>query len=257
MSRKLYPQDFDFRCCPEDELEACYRYEYLRESFLKGGSVANLVTKLRQILETSADKEPSPKRILAADLLPDLFEGPEIPWLKLNTEIRQKYLQLPRDFGEQIKSVRPTVRLETETSRCVEGRQIQWVDWKAVQEVKCPRVVCGWFAIRPGGRAEMKAQFSRELDRLERENPGLCTSKPNLGSDTLPTRLNQLGALRLLDGRTAGQVFKNQGAIVLNPDKINWLLPFTSEKGLREGSDKARVRLSEFEAAAQELLSMF
>jgi hypothetical protein len=239
------PEEFQFPGLADQEKEVCWRYEYFRENYLRGGKVRDLVVHLRQLdVANNVDSQ-----VLAAALLYDCFgivEGfPSTPWLKLPRSVRDSYTMLPADF-----------RLETARQMCLKLETRKDVTFEAWRASCPPGAVCGWFMIRPGSRTEMKEQFARELDRVSKENPGLCVNKSSRGADTPTARLKQLGALRLFDYAPMKELMRQIDAKQpIGTPRVEY--PYRSEKPFRVARRKALRRLSEIDLWAEKALAEF
>ncbi len=248
-------RDFEFpglKMLSAQEKQACCWYEYLREAYLRGGQVRELITRLTQlVLDDNGRSGPMSACGLAVAVLHDCFGNvkgfPTTAWLDLPAAVRTAHLKGNDTFKAEAGWA-TCLRLETRT-------EVPFEAWKAANLKVAPDAVCGWFRIRPGNRKQMKEQFARELDLLINKNPGLLV-KDFKGRDTPEAQLNQLGALRLMDSMSVETILaKIDDKQPVGQRRVQY--PYKTEEAFRTGRRKALRRLSAIEGWAAETIGKF
>jgi len=269
--RPLKQHDWDFSAFQDDprlqdELPVCCRYEYCRESRLRDFAeqlaealAAEIVAsgpggarqRLRQVANRISSDAPTAENDLMLDAKftlavwfswcgGDVPGFPDEPWLDIEPQVRRKYLNdqeaLKHDFGFGL-------RVETKTD-------LEWTDWKRRQQLSVKGKVCGWFAIPPGlTRKQVSTEFAAQLCA---QHPDLFAVKKG-GRSGPADMLKQLGALRVLVGRTPGAAadyMKQHGGDLYTydgkMDAGSWVRARTA----------ARERLNELDQLASDLINL-
>jgi hypothetical protein len=237
--RVLSQHDWDFSAVKPDELPTCFWYEYCRESRLKvfvlrmaEAMTAEIVTKGASCRKTGSESQIAMRGYLSAWFIKcfaDLPGFPDSPWLDIDRTARREHLTAMIRLDQ--------LEVETKTA--------DWPRWRLEQEAQGR--LCGWFAISPGlTRKQAAAQFAEQV----------CAQQPNFfsikrgGRGKAADMLNQLGAFRLLCGRTHQQavahVKANKAYLYDEDDPESWI----------RARDEAKMRLEDLSKCADDLLGM-
>jgi hypothetical protein len=223
--RDLVLHDWHFSDCPPDELPVCFRYEYCRESKMKdivlrfrarqkefqsafdeAGKIINHIATHPQL--DANDEEKQAMSLLGMSyLMFDWFayipDFPDRPWLDLPKDTRTEYIKTIMDAGRIIE---PAFGLRIVTG--AELEKFAWSDWQKYRRSWHPDAIQGWFEIPAGlSQKEVLKQFDNYLQSVSKEHPTLFSTKPG-GRNGPKDKLNQLGAYRILCGRSAARAAK-------------------------------------------------
>lgn len=251
--RRLVRHDWDFRGCPESELATCFRYEYCRES-----NVAEFVRRYRMIrkrirpglLDSLEQQNLSVLWVFAEiDCFASVPDFPETPWLDLPEETRARIVTTVKDCIQEW-----SLFGAIEVVSGPKTYQGDWKTWLSVKQSYIPKGLCGWFSIRPGfTKEQVKAAFAARLDEIERDCPDLFSKQP-AGRGRARDRLKQLGALRLLEGRSpklATRYVQQQLA-----EKISWYSSSENGESWYRARDTASKLVKQFDQAVKPFLGL-
>jgi hypothetical protein len=252
--------DWYFDECPTDELAACARYEYCRESAPMRQAVEQLrewqPVQLPQIDWQKASKaeweafwRAGPKLLIPSFRF-DYFCGvsgfPEVPWLAVPPKERKDYVRTERE----IVALRPAVtfRLPDPTS--------DWASWEATRP---QGTLCGWWSIRPGFKKdELIEQFKAQLTTILSQS--VVKTKPNRGGSR--DMLRGLGAWRLLHGglkparATKKCVDELKQYSHSRTDSKQLKPPYSSHTAWTKARDRAGALLKEIDRRAEDIADL-
>lgn len=277
--RAYIQHDLDFSDCPQEELHTCFRYEYARESkmkevvgwlrehqekfqmaFKQAKNMVDCIASHPQYKLNAKEKsrfEQATSLLGMSCLLFDWFafipDFPNRPWLDLPSKVRIEYIKIPKD-AKRDSNVFLGLRIQTcETS----GRNMWplWLDCR--QSLQHPEAIQGWHKIPTGfSKRDILRQFENYLENISKMHPKFFSKKSG-GRGGALDKLNQLGAYRILCGRSPKMAARLVAQNKINIGKNNYLANEEDDYSSYRARNAAEQQIEIFNDYADDLLKIF